>query len=85
MSNTLYRTSDLKLQAFLRLMLPDSFAGADRSSNRVQFQFTDSSQLQDLVRGYYTEQVFELAPFRFATLIDQGKSIVFGRAEFDST
>jgi len=80
----IYKTTDLHLQAFLRLMLPQSFTGADRSNGRVSFLFDNSDELQDLVRGYFTAQSYSLQPIQFATLINQGKAIIFGKAVFDS-
>lgn len=79
---TTYKTTDLKLQAFLRLMLPDSFIGVDRANGRVSFIFDESLVLQDLINGYYTSQFFKISPFQYGSLLDQGKSIIFGHVEF---
>lgn len=79
-----YLTSDLKLQAFLRLMLPASFLGVDKTgdSEKLHFHFQDSTELQSLVQGYYTGQTYTLSPFQLSTLQDQGKAMIFGRARF---
>lgn len=77
-----YFTSDLKLQAFLRLMLPDSFVGLNKSNpERVSFIFKDSSELSELVKGYFNGKKYTISPLSFANNLDQGKSMIYGNYE----
>jgi len=74
-----YKTSDLKLQAFLRLMLPDSFVGLNReNSNKITFLFQNSSNISDLSIGYLNGKKYEISPLAFANKIDEGKGMIFG-------
>ncbi len=74
-----YKTSDLKVQAFLRLMLPDSFVGLNReNSNKITFLFQKSSVLSDLCIGYLNGKKYEISPLAFANKIDEGKGMIFG-------
>jgi hypothetical protein len=71
-------TSDLKLQAFLRLMAPSLFVGINKSNvNKVTFIFENNSIINDLVNGYYEGKEFKFSPLGFATNIDIGKSLIF--------
>lgn len=75
-------TSDLKLQAFLRLMFPSSFIGVNRSNpKKVNFIFKNTSKIASLVDGYYQGREYKLSPLGFATNIDVGKSLIFGDFE----
>lgn len=77
--NKNYLTNDLKLQAFLRLMLPDSFVGVNKSNPaRVSFVFKQSPELGKYVEGYLAGKQFLMSPSSFATNIEQGKSMIYG-------
>lgn len=74
-----YLTSDLKLQAFIRLMLPKSFIGINKSNpNKVNFVFRKSDELTDFVNGYLYRKEYLISPLVFAENIDQGKALIFG-------
>lgn len=74
-----YTTHDIKLQAFLRLMLPDSFLGLDTANpRRVSFIFKKSSELTDFINGYLYRKEFLISPLSFAENIDQGKAMIYG-------
>ena len=74
-----YLTSDIKLQAFLRLMLPISFIGLNKTnSNKVNFVFKKSKELMELVNGYLIRKQYLISPLAFAENIDQGKAMIFG-------
>lgn len=74
-----YLTSDIKLQAFLRLMLPDSFIGLNKTNpNKVNFIFTKSDDLEELISGYLYRKQFLISPLSFAENIDQGKAMIYG-------
>ena len=78
-SEQFYLTSDLKLQAFLRLMLPDSFIGLNKtSSTKVHFVFRKSEKLTELVNGYLYRKQYLISPLTFAENIDQGKAMIYG-------
>ncbi len=74
-----YLTSDIKLQAFLRLMLPESFIGLNKSNpHKVNFVFKRSSKLTDLTNGYLYRKQYLISPLAFAENIDQGKAMIYG-------
>lgn len=74
-----YLTSDIKLQAFLRLMLPDSFVGLNKTnSNKVNFVFRKSKELAEFISGYLTRKQYLISPLAFAENIDQGKAMIYG-------
>lgn len=74
--------SDLKLQAFLRVMLPEAFIGINRDdSKKVNFVFKKDQKLSDLVKGYFSGEKYSLSPQMFANYIDQGKDFIFGNIE----
>jgi hypothetical protein len=74
-----YKTSDLKLQAFLRLMLPDLFVGVNKdNSNKVVFLFKDTSAISKLSSGYLNSKKYEISPLAFANKIDEGKGLIYG-------
>ena len=73
-----YQVSDLKLQAFLRLMSPKSFIGVNKSSGRkVLFIFKDSTELKELANAYLRGEEFTLSPLNLGKFIDLGKSLIF--------
>lgn len=79
--NQFYTSSDLKLQAFLRLMLPDSFVGLNKTtqySNKVNFVFKKSKVLTEFINGYLSRRQYLISPLSFAENIDQGKGMIFG-------
>lgn len=74
-----YLTSDIKLQAFLRLVLPASFIGLNKtSSHRVNFVFKKSQELTDFVTGYLNRKEYLISPLLFAENIDQAKAMIHG-------
>lgn len=74
-----YSTSDLKLQAFLRLISPSAFVGINKSNpNKVTFIFKKSLKILELVEGYLQGKEFKMSPLGMATNIDLGKSLIFG-------
>jgi hypothetical protein len=78
-NNKYYKTSDLKLQAFLRLMHPDSFVGVNRdNSNKVIFIFRVTSSISELRDGYLNGNKYEISPLAFANKIDEGKGLIYG-------
>lgn len=78
-SNEHYLTSDIKLQAFLRLMLPNSFIGLNKSNpNKVNFVFKKSKELIEFANGYLDRKKFLISPLSFAENIDQGKAMIYG-------
>lgn len=79
--NQFYTSSDLKLQAFLRLMLPDSFVGLNKTTqypNKVNFVFKKSKELTEFINGYLSRKSYLISPLSFAENIDQGKGMIFG-------
>lgn len=75
-------TSDLKLQAFLRLKVPSLFLGVDKSNpQRVLFVFQKSDELSELVRGYSQGKTYKISPLSFGNFLDEGKSLIFGNYE----
>ena len=81
--NNKYFCNDLKLQGFLRLMSPSSFIGIDKSDPRkVLFVFINSSELLEIVRGYFSGKEYLISPLNFGNHIDQGKDLIFGNIEF---
>lgn len=74
-----YLISDLKLQAFCRLMLPDSFIGLNKTNpHKVNFVFKRNPELADLISGYLSGKKYLLSPLSFATNIEQGKAMIYG-------
>ncbi|MDQ5981846.1 MAG: hypothetical protein QG570_604 [Patescibacteria group bacterium] len=74
-----YLTSDIKLQAFLRLMLPNSFVGLNKTNpHRVNFVFEKTKELTELINGYLTRKEYLISPLSFAENIDQGKAMIYG-------
>lgn len=77
-----YATSDLKLQAFLRLISPNSFVGVNKSNpNRVLFLFKKTNKLLKFVDGYLQGKEFKISPLNMASKIDLGKALIFGDFE----
>lgn len=77
-----YLTSDIKLQAFLRLMLPDSFIGLNKTNpNKVNFVFKKSKELIEFANGYLYRKQYLISPLSFAENIDQGKAMIYGDFE----
>ncbi len=78
-SEQYYLTSDIKLQAFLRLMHSDSFVGLNKTNpNRVNFVFKKSEDLTELINGYLTRKKYLISPHSFAENIEQGKAMIYG-------
>jgi len=78
-----YTTSDLHLQAFLRLKAPNKFINVNKSNpSRVIFVFEKTPEILKLANGYLMGRQYKLSPLAFATNIDLGKSLIFG--DFDS-
>jgi hypothetical protein len=74
-----YLTSDLKLQAFLRLMLPDAFIGLNKSNpKKVNFVFKKTNDLMEFINGYLYRKQYSISPLSFAENIDQGKAMIYG-------
>ncbi len=74
-----YITSDIKLQAFLRLMIPDSFIGLNKSNpSKVNFVFNKSKELTEFINGYLYRKQYLISPLAFAENIDQGKAMIYG-------
>lgn len=74
-----YLTTDIKLQAFLRTIIPDSFIGFNKiDKKKVCFIFTRSDKLLEYVKGYLLRKEYLLSPMAFAENIDQGKAMIFG-------
>jgi len=80
--NQFYLTSDIKVQAFLRLMLPNSFIGINKNNpnnpNKVNFVFKKNKELVDFVNGYLYRKEYLISPLAFAENIDQGKAMIHG-------
>lgn len=78
-SDQYYLTSDLRLEGFLRLMLPDSFIGLNKTNpHRVNFVFKKSSELSELISGYLNRKQYLISPLSFAENIDQAKAMIHG-------
>jgi hypothetical protein len=74
-----YLTSDMKLSAFLRLMVPESFVGLNNTNpQRINFVFKQSAELRELINGYISGKQYHFSPLAFATNIEQGKQMIFG-------
>lgn len=74
-----YLTNDLKLQAFLRLMLPDSFVGINKTNpNKVSFVFIKTDELTSFVNGYLTRKQYLISPLSLSENIEQGKAMIYG-------
>jgi hypothetical protein len=77
-----YKTSDIKLQAFLRLMSPKSFVGVNKENpQKVSFVFQKSTEISELAMNYLNGTKYEISPKELANLIDEGKSMIFGDFE----
>lgn len=77
--NQFYLTSDIKLQAFLRLMIPDSFIGLNKTDSRkISFVFRKSNELTEFINGYLDRKQYLISPLSFAQNIDQGKAMIYG-------
>ena len=75
-------TSDLKLQAFLRVKAHSLFLGVDKSDpHRVLFVFQKTDKLSELVRGYSQGKTYKISPLSFGNFLDEGKSLIFGNYE----
>lgn len=78
-SEQYYLTSDIKLQAFLRLMLPDSFIGVNKTNpSKVNFVFKKNKKLLEFANGYLYRKQYLISPLSFAENIDQGKAMIYG-------
>ena len=78
-NNKYYLTSDLKLQAFLRLMLSDSFVGLNKANpSRVSFVFRKSAELIEFINGYLSRKKYLISPLSFSENIEQGKAMIYG-------
>lgn len=76
--NNIYSTTDLKLQAFLRLKSTSSFIGINNTNpRRVIFVFRKSDELMELVNGYFQGKEYMMSPLLMANYIDQGKTLIF--------
>ena len=76
--NKNYQTSDLYLQAFLRLVSPSSFVGVIKTNPRkVVFQFQNSKEIKELVSGYLRGDKFNISPLGLTTNISLGKGLIF--------
>lgn len=74
-----YITSDLKLQAFLRTMIPDAFVGINKTgSQKVNFVFHSDERTAEFVKGYFSGEKYFLSPQTFGNYIDLGKDLIFG-------
>jgi len=74
-----YKTSDIKLQAFLRLMSPKSFIGVNKENpQKVSFVFKKSTEISELVMNYLNGTKYEISPKELSNLIDEGKSLIYG-------
>lgn len=77
-----FRTSDIKLQAFLRLVSPESFVGLNRENpQKVSFIFHKTEEISKFVMGYLSGAKYEISPKELSNLIDEGKSMIFGDFE----
>lgn len=77
-----FKTSDIKLQAFLRLQSPKSFVGVNKENpQKVAFVFHRTDEINELVMGYLNGTKYEISPKEFANFIDEGKSMIFGDFE----
>ena len=69
--------TDLKLAAFLRLMIPDGFKGINRNSNgQVTFLF-QHEEVDELVTKYLMEDAFNISPLQLGNQLDQCKRLIF--------
>ena len=74
-----YLTSDIKLQAFLRLMSPASFIGINKTNpHKVNFVFKKNKELIEFVEGYLHRKQYLISPLSLAEIIDQGKAMIYG-------
>lgn len=76
-STGLAAISDLKLQAFLRALNPQSFRGVNRVGNKVSFLFTNYKELSGVVSAYWRGEKFTVSPLAMSNNIDNGKSLIF--------
>ena len=80
--NKNFSTTDLKLYAFIYLMLPDAFVGLNKTNpNKVLFIFNHSSKLLDFVKGYSSGKKYKVSPLHLMNNLEQGKSMIFGNYE----
>lgn len=77
-SNGLVAITDLKLQAFLRALNPESFRGVNRVGNKVSFLFTNHKEFSSIVANYWRGEKFTVSPLAMSNNIDNGKSLIFG-------
>lgn len=77
-SNGLAAITDLKLQAFLRALNPESFKGVNRVGNKVSFLFTNYKEFSSVVTAYWRGEKFSVSPLAISNNIDNGKSLIFG-------
>jgi len=74
-----YLTSDLKLQAFLRLMTPEFFIGLNKTNpNRITFVFKKTEKLIELTNGYLSRKKYLISPLSLSENIEQGKAMIYG-------
>ena len=76
-SNGLASITDLKLQAFLRALNPESFRGVNRAGSKVSFLFTNNKDLTSVVAAYWRGEKFTVSPLAMSNNIDNGKSLIF--------
>lgn len=76
------KLNDIKLSAFVRLTLPQSFQGIERESNgRVGFVFNESPELQQVVTDYLKGKEFTFSPQLYGQQLDICKGIIFQKYE----
>lgn len=69
--------TDIKLAAFLRLMIPNGFKGIDRNPNgQVTFLF-QHKQTDELITGFLMEKPFNISPLQLGNQLDQCKRLIF--------
>lgn len=74
-----YLTTDIKLQAFLRLILPNSFIGTNKTNpHKVNFVFRKTDELADYINGYLGRKEYLISPLSFGENLDQGKAMIYG-------
>lgn len=74
-----FKTPDIKLQAFLRLMSPKSFVGVNKENpQKVTFVFHKTKEINELVMNYLNGTNYEISPKELLNLIDEGKSMIYG-------
>ena len=76
-----YKTTDLKLYAFLRTVSPNSFVGVNKADfSKVTFLFKHSQKLIEFVNGYWRGEEFTLSPLQLGMNLDLGKTLIFGNS-----